>query len=96
MKMLRAYVCTKPECAHMAYTLAGYVAQLGRAVLLLPSVWLEDPESAAEGYRRQAREDAEIVAAHDVKAFPVMVQGDLAENQVVTEGDWLEFSGGIS
>ena len=91
MKMLRAYLCTKPECAHMAYTLGSFAAQKGQAVLVLPARWIEDPESAAEGYRRQAREDAAQIEAAGVKAFPVMLEGD----RVITESDWLEYSGGV-
>lgn len=93
---LRAYLCTHPTCGMMGMDLAQYVAGKGKALLMLPADWLDDPESAGDGYRRLAHEDRELVLRRGQEiTFPILfIDSALVnvETEIIRESNWLEFS----
>ena len=99
--ILRAYLCTASACGMMGLELAGWAATRGRAVLLLPSTWILDPDKAPEGFRRLAADDRAILAEDSPRRraegekeirFPVMIEGELGGDwRVVRDSDWLEY-----
>jgi len=91
LKLLRAYVCNGSSCGFWAMDLTGALRKMQRPVLVMPGEWLEDPTQADAAWRRQVEEDATIIRTAGVKAFPVLVEGDLSNNQVITEADWKVF-----
>jgi hypothetical protein len=78
----------------MALELAGWAAKKKRAVLILPSAWLLNPEEAPDGFRRLAKRDSEEARLRGELSFPVMLIDNLRPEggtRVITEGDWLAF-----